>query len=100
MSACATSSRALGRAFAHHNDRSRSSVIANVGTGRFVVGGNWKCNGTALKVKELIAALNEGKIADNVDVVVAPPTLYISEALKTLKAPYQVAAQNCWVGTC
>jgi hypothetical protein len=35
---------------------------------------------------------------DNVDVVVAAPFLYIDEAKRTLKAPIEVSAQNCWVG--
>ena len=33
-------------------------MIRMSGTGKFIVGGNWKCNGTRDSVKELVAALN------------------------------------------
>ena len=74
----------------------RRRVAANAGNGRFVVGGNWKCNGTRASVKALIEELNAGELRD-VDVVVAPPFLFLDEATETLRAPYEVAAQNCWV---
>jgi hypothetical protein len=48
-------------------------------------------------VTALIEALNGGDVGDNVDVVVAPPFLYVDQALSELKSPMQVAAQNAWV---
>ena len=33
--------------------------IVSEGTGRFIVGGNWKCNGTRESVKALVEALNK-----------------------------------------
>jgi hypothetical protein len=86
------------RANAHARSNARARTIANAGTGRFIVGGNWKCNGDLASVRSLIAELNAGDIVDNVDVVVAAPFLYIDEAKRTLKAPIEVSAQNCWVG--
>jgi triosephosphate isomerase len=71
-------------------------VVAQ-GNGRFIVGGNWKCNGTKSSVEALVAGLNEGELAENVDVVVAPPFLYIDQVMSTLDAKFQVAAQNAWV---
>jgi triosephosphate isomerase len=71
-------------------------VVAQ-GNGRFIVGGNWKCNGTKASVEALVAGLNAGDLADNVDVVVAPPFLYIDQAMSTLDAKFKVAAQNAWV---
>eukprot|EP00959_Pyramimonas_sp_CCMP1952_P448536 9391802-Pyramimonas_sp.AAC.1 len=49
------------------------------GYGKFIVGGNWKCNGTMASVKELVDSLNAQKdeLSDNVDVVVAPPFLHM-----------------------
>lgn len=88
----------VARANAHARSSARARTIANAGTGRFIVGGNWKCNGDLASVRALMAALNAGDIADNVDVVVATPFLYIDEAKRTLKAPIEVSAQNCWVG--
>jgi triosephosphate isomerase len=70
---------------------------AKVGSGKFIVGGNWKCNGTKASVSALLAELKSGDVGKNVDVVVAPPFLYIDEAMEALSAPYEVAAQNCWV---
>ena len=72
-------------------------VVAQ-GNGRFIVGGNWKCNGTKASVEALVAGLNAGDLADNVDVVVAPPFLYMDQAMATLDTSrFKVAAQNAWV---
>ena len=70
---------------------------AKVGSGKFIVGGNWKCNGTKTSVSALLEELKRGDVGENVDVVVAPPFLFIDEAMEALDAPYEVAAQNCWV---
>jgi|TARA_B110000977_G_scaffold180870_1_gene241020 triosephosphate isomerase len=67
------------------------------GNGRFIVGGNWKCNGTKASVEALVKGLNAGDIADKVDVVVAPPFLYIDQAMGALHPKFKVAAQNAWV---
>ncbi|GBG58872.1 hypothetical protein CBR_g271 [Chara braunii] len=64
----------------------------------FFVGGNWKCNGTRESVKKLVADLNAASIADDVDVVVAPPFVYIDQVLGSITDRIEVAAQNCWVG--
>ena len=71
-------------------------VVAQ-GNGRFIVGGNWKCSGTKASVEALVAGLNAGDLANNVDVVVAPPFLYIDQAMAALDAKFEVAAQNAWV---
>lgn len=89
LRARASAPRAVGRAPALR-------VVAE-GTGRFIVGGNWKCNGTKDSIAKLIEGLNAGDIADNVDVVVAPPFLYIDQAMSSLNDNFKVAAQNAWV---
>lgn len=69
------------------------------GYGKFIVGGNWKCNGTLTSVQDLIKGLNEGAggLPDNVDVVVAPPFLHLSKVLSEVNPRFEVSAQNAWV---
>ena len=84
-------------AFSRQNRRHASSLVVCAGTGKFVVGGNWKCNGTKDSIDKLCASLNSGKITADVEVICAPPMVYIDRVQSKLKAPYQIAAQNCWV---
>lgn len=64
---------------------------------RFFVGGNWKCNGNRESITQLVNDLNSGVVPDDIDVVCAPPFVYLDQVRGSLKAPYQIAAQNCWV---
>ncbi|BFI09078.1 triosephosphate isomerase (TIM) [Marchantia polymorpha subsp. ruderalis] len=73
-------------------------VVTMVGTGKFFVGGNWKANGTKESVKKLVAELNDIKFEDDVDVVVAPPFIYLDMVLNSLTKRIEVSAQNSWVG--
>jgi triosephosphate isomerase len=47
------------------------------GTGRFVVGGNWKCNGNTASIAKLVKELNAGEITADVEVICAPPMVYL-----------------------
>lgn len=67
------------------------------GTGRFIVGGNWKCNGTRDSISSLIKELNAGDVEKNVDVVVAPPFIYIYQVMQDLNKNFKISAQNAWV---
>ncbi|GMH35084.1 hypothetical protein BSKO_02952 [Bryopsis sp. KO-2023] len=67
-------------------------------TAKFFVGGNWKCNGSTESIITLVDDLNAGSIPSDVDVVCAPPFVYLSQVKATLKWPYQISAQDCWVG--
>jgi len=63
---------------------------------KYLIGGNWKCNGTVESAKALIKTLNEGgPIADNVEVAVATPSIHIGLALDSLRKDFAVSAQNC-----
>ncbi|KAG6556876.1 hypothetical protein Mapa_001456 [Marchantia paleacea] len=73
-------------------------VLTMVGSGKFFVGGNWKANGTKESVKKLVAELNDVKFEDDVDVVVAPPFIYLDMVLNSLTKRIEVSAQNSWVG--
>jgi triosephosphate isomerase len=82
--------------------RSASSVaIRDVRTeaskAKFFVGGNWKCNGTHAAVEKLVNELNDGSVPSDIDVVVAPPFIFLDWVRANIKSEYQVAAQNCWV---
>ncbi|KAF3770332.1 glycosis/triose-phosphate isomerase [Cryphonectria parasitica EP155] len=61
---------------------------------KFFVGGNWKMNGTTSSVKDLVKTLNEAKIDPNVEVVVAPPALYLLLVREQLRKEIEVASQN------
>uniref|UniRef100_A0A383W3H3 Triosephosphate isomerase n=1 Tax=Tetradesmus obliquus TaxID=3088 RepID=A0A383W3H3_TETOB len=72
-------------------------VRAEASNARFFVGGNWKCNGTHASVEKLVQELNAGSVPSDIDVVVAPPFIFLDMVRLSLKNEYQVAAQNCWV---
>jgi triosephosphate isomerase len=62
---------------------------------KFIVGGNWKMNGTKSSIASLVNALNDATRAENVEVFVAPPSPYLVQVLATAQHYIQVAAQNC-----
>jgi len=70
-------------------------------TRQFVVGGNWKLNGSASANGALVGAFNEaiekGECDSNTEVICAPPALYVGAVANSLKAPWSVAGQNCYV---
>jgi triosephosphate isomerase len=67
------------------------------GTGKFVVGGNWKCNGNTASITQLVKDLNKGEIDADVDVIVAPPMLYLPKVQSPIDRQFKLSAQNCWV---
>ncbi|KAI4297718.1 hypothetical protein L6164_037593 [Bauhinia variegata] len=73
-------------------------VIAMAGTGKFFVGGNWKCNGTKDSISKLVSDLNNAKLEPVVDVVVVPPFVYINHVKSLLNDRIEISAQNSWVG--
>ncbi|PIA57279.1 hypothetical protein AQUCO_00600187v1 [Aquilegia coerulea] len=79
--------------------RNRLVVSAASGSsGKFFVGGNWKCNGTTASISKLVSDLNDAKMEADVDVVVAPPFVYIDQVKKTLTDRVEISSQNSWVG--
>ncbi|XP_023512787.1 triosephosphate isomerase, chloroplastic-like [Cucurbita pepo subsp. pepo] len=72
-------------------------VVTMAGSGKFFVGGNWKCNGTKESITKLVSDLNNVKLEDDVDVVVAPPFLYIDQVKSSLAPRIEISAQNSWV---
>uniref|UniRef100_A0A0C9RUY0 TSA: Wollemia nobilis Ref_Wollemi_Transcript_11966_1281 transcribed RNA sequence n=1 Tax=Wollemia nobilis TaxID=56998 RepID=A0A0C9RUY0_9CONI len=73
-------------------------VVTMAGTGTFFVGGNWKCNGTKDSISKLVSDLNSAKLEEDVDIVVAPPFVYIEQVKNSITVRIEIAAQNSWVG--
>jgi len=77
---------------------SSTGEAAKDGERTYLVGGNWKCNGTVESVKELIKTFNEaGPIPANVEVAIAAPFVHIGLCLAELRDDIQISAQNCGV---
>ncbi|XP_026393787.1 triosephosphate isomerase, chloroplastic isoform X2 [Papaver somniferum] len=68
------------------------------GSGKFFVGGNWKCNGTKESISKLVSDLNSVKLEADVDVVVSPPFVYIDQVKNSLTDRIEISGQNSWIG--
>lgn len=78
--------------------RASKGVVTMAASGKFFVGGNWKCNGTKESITKLVSDLNSATLEADVDVVVAPPFLYIDQVKSSLTGRIEISAQNCWIG--
>mmetsp|Transcript_10128 Transcript_10128/g.25689 ORF Transcript_10128/g.25689 Transcript_10128/m.25689 type:complete len:288 (+) Transcript_10128:90-953(+) len=94
-------SRHVGHVAAvRHARHSFRRIAVRMGcSGKFFVGGNWKCNGSKDSVAKLVAELNSGSFPANTEVVCAPTFLHLGYVKDNLDSKFQVAAQNCWVGS-
>jgi len=63
---------------------------------KFFVGGNWKMNGSKESITQLVGCLNKVGDKPNVDIVVAPPTIYLDYVKQHAAKGIHVAAQNCY----
>ncbi|OCH89454.1 Triosephosphate isomerase [Obba rivulosa] len=64
---------------------------------QFFVGGNFKMNpATQEQKRALVKTLNDADIDPAVEVVIAPPSIYLLALKDTLRKDIQVAAQNCY----
>eukprot|EP00293_Proteomonas_sulcata_P012794 CAMPEP_0184312026 /NCGR_PEP_ID=MMETSP1049-20130417/46318_1 /TAXON_ID=77928 /ORGANISM="Proteomonas sulcata, Strain CCMP704" /LENGTH=248 /DNA_ID=CAMNT_0026627865 /DNA_START=10 /DNA_END=756 /DNA_ORIENTATION=+ len=59
-----------------------------------IVGGNWKCNLDKAGVAALVESLN-GMDCTGCEVVVCPVGVHIDSVVSKIKAPIEVAGQNC-----
>jgi triosephosphate isomerase (TIM) len=101
----ATTAAAVGASAAYllfHNLKqsrpkgSTTAVEAPEGGRRYLVAGNWKCNGTVEENEALIKVFNEaGGIPSNVDVVVCGTFVHLPQILATLREDIAVGAQDC-----
>ncbi|XP_051132934.1 triosephosphate isomerase, chloroplastic-like [Andrographis paniculata] len=80
------------------SNKGSRGVATMAGSGKFFVGGNWKCNGTKESISKLVSDLNGAALEPDVDVVVAPPFVYIDQVKSTLSDRIEISSQNCWSG--
>lgn len=55
-------------------------------------------NGTKESINKLVSDLNSANLEPYVDVVVAPPFVYINQVKNSLTDRIEIAAQNSWIG--
>ncbi|CAM9615628.1 unnamed protein product [Discosporangium mesarthrocarpum] len=61
----------------------------------YLIGGNWKCNGTVSSVETLVTTLNDGgDFPANAEVVVAPPAIHIPMVMSSIRSDVKVSLQN------
>lgn len=63
---------------------------------RLLVAGNWKMHGTRQSVESLLAGLNQQEWPEDVDLMIAPPALFIQQCREALeRSPIRLAGQSC-----
>ena len=73
-----------------------SSVEVKEGDRKYLIGGNWKCNGTVAENEDRIKTFNEaGPIPSNCEVVVCAPFIHLPQLLTSLRDDMEIGAQNC-----
>jgi hypothetical protein len=73
-----------------------SSENSIEGPRRYLIGGNWKCNGLYDEnVARINVFNNAGPIPSNVDVVLCVPYIHIPMVLSMLRDDIEVGAQDC-----
>ena len=93
--ACEKSKAAKVEAVSERPKGSSSGSPEKEGERKYLIGGNWKCNGTVESAKALIKILNEaGPIPKNVEVAVAAPFIHLGLVLSELRDDIAVSAQN------
>ncbi|KAL1489657.1 hypothetical protein ABEB36_013599 [Hypothenemus hampei] len=63
---------------------------------KFVVGGNWKMNGTKSQINEILAFLKQGPLNESTEIIVGVPAIYLDHVKSNAPANVEVAAQNCY----
>jgi len=63
---------------------------------RYLIAGNWKCNGTLTENEDRVKLFNEaGPIPDNVDVAICAPYIHLPMVLANVRKEIAVGAQDC-----
>jgi triosephosphate isomerase len=87
--------------FLRRNSRpagSTKEAVTNEGDRKYLIGGNWKCNGTLTEADALIKTYNEaGPFPSNTEVIVFPSAVHCHKLLNELRDDIQVGSQDCGV---
>lgn len=76
--------------------RGASAALGRATGRRYLIGGNWKCNGLLETNGERVDMMNDaGSIPPNVEVVLCVPFVHIPMVLANLRLDIEVGAQNC-----
>ncbi|KAL7510484.1 hypothetical protein ACHAXN_009462 [Cyclotella atomus] len=80
---------------------SSTGTPAPENTRTYLIGGNWKSNGTIASLEKLIGEFNgAGPIPANAEVVVGVPAIHIPICLMQLRDDIEIAAQDCSLTGC
>jgi len=60
-----------------------------------IVAGNWKMNMNNSDARALFESLNNAKIVNSTEIIVAPPSVYLSDFASNKNKNIYLAAQNC-----
>lgn len=63
---------------------------------KFVVGGNWKMNGSKAQINEILGFLKAGPLNADTEVVIGVPAIYLDYVKSNAPANVEVAAQNAY----
>ncbi|GFZ00597.1 triosephosphate isomerase [Actinidia rufa] len=83
--------------FPHVDSQLRLSSSRRGSRGIVAMAGSGK-NGTTESIGKLVSELNSAKLETDVDVVVAPPFVYIDQVKNSLTDRIEISAQNSWIG--
>ncbi|KAF8943164.1 hypothetical protein BGZ47_005733 [Haplosporangium gracile] len=64
--------------------------------GKFIVGTNFKMNGSRAFLQDLVENLNCADLNSNVEIFISPPSVYIEHVRQNLRKDVAVGGQNCF----
>jgi len=86
----------ISSSFRRRPKGSTKEVQVGDGERKYLIGGNWKCNGTIAESEDRIKIFNEaGPIPSNVEVAVCAPYVHLPLLLSKLRDDIAIGAQDC-----
>lgn len=75
-------------------DAEDAVVAVPISDRKFFVGGNWKCNGCAQELGELVSLLNAADVGAATEVAICPPSVYMKSVRDELRKDFNVCSQD------